>query len=162
MKAKTYLNQIRKLDCMIEHKRSEQERWMTRALSTTPSYSFDANGRPQTSGNHQRMANAVVNSVHVDLEIEQALNALREARQRIISVIEQLATVEYDLLHKVYVGSPCINPQTGQRMYIYMTLQEVAMAADRSYSWAAHIHCTALCHVQHIIDSQQLTTLAHL
>ncbi len=156
MKAKTYLTQIRKLDCMIEHKRSEQEQWMARALATSPSYDFDVDGRPQTCGNHQRMANAVVNSVFVDSEIERTLEALCAARKQIISVIEQLAAAEYDLLHKVYVGSPCINPQTGQRMYSYMTLQEVAMAADRSYSWATHIHSTALRHVQRIIDAQQL------
>ncbi len=157
MKAKAYLTQIKKLDCMIEHKRSEQEQWMARALSTTPSYAFEHEGRPQTSGTHQRMANAVVNSIYLDSEIEQALNALREARQQIISVIEQLKAAEYDLLHKLYVGSSSIDPQTGQKIYIYMTLQEVAIAADRSYSWATHLHHAALRNVQRIIDAQHFT-----
>jgi len=157
MKAKSYLNQIKKLDCMIEHKRSEQEQWMEQALSTTPNYAFETDGCSRMSGNRQRMANAVINSIFADSEIEQALRVLRSARQQIISVIEQLVTEEYELLYKIYVGTPKLDPQTGRKIYIYMTLQQAASASDRSYSWAAHLHVAALRNVQRIIDAQQVT-----
>ncbi len=162
MKAKTYLSQIRKLDCMIENKRMEREQWLSIAYSTTAGTAYDSDVRPQRTGNSQRMANAVVNSVDICRQLEQSIRQLFELRQQIISIIEQLTAVEYDLLHRVYVGNASTKAETGQKTTSYMTLQEAAAAAERSYSWAANVHRLALLHVQAIIDARRLEPLAML
>lgn len=159
MKAKTYLTQIKKLDCMIENKRAERDRWLSIAYSTTAGATFDSDVRPQPTGNNQRMANAIVNSVDIGAQLEQSIQQLFEVRQQIVGIIEQLAATEYDLLHKIYVGTSSVDMKTGQKSFSYMTLQEVAAAAERSYSWAANVHRLALHHVQSIIDAHRLEPL---
>ena len=60
-------------------------------------------------------------------------------RNEIIGVIEQLPEASYDILHKIYIQG--------------MTLDEVAYARDKSRSWAASLHGTALKHLQDILDN---------
>ncbi len=64
--------------------------------------------------------------------------------------------------YRVYVGTTSTNAETGQKTTAYMTLQEAAAAAERSYSWAANVHRLALLHVQAIIDARRLEPLAML
>ena len=156
MKAKEFMEQVQKIDCMIENKNDERERWRMLSMSTTASAASETGVRVTSSGSKQQMADAVIRGVDIGTEIEQTICLLFEARRQIISIIEQLTMAEYDLLHKVYVGKVVTDKKTGRKHIVYMTLQEVADEAKKSYSWATTTHGTALSHVQRIIDAQQI------
>ena len=63
MKAKDYLRQLQKLDKLIENKLAEKEQWKAMATSTTQQLTAD---RVQTSGNPQKMADAVCKIIEIE------------------------------------------------------------------------------------------------
>ena len=124
--AKQYLLDIEKLDDMIANKKAEREQWLDSAKSTT----VQLKERVQTSSGKDKIAKAVVNAVDIEGEIDKAIVELYYKKKDIISKIEQLNAVEYDVLHKVYVQ--------------YKSLKEVAYMKKRSYSSITSIHGRAL------------------
>lgn len=134
--AKGFLRQIRKLDALIKNKIAEREQWKTIALGTTVQLSE----RVQSSSGQQKMANAVEKYIDIEKEIDQCIDDLIAKKKEVISVIEQLNAVEYDILHKVYVQ--------------YLTLHEVAYSIDKSYSSVTSIHGRALVNVKKILDER--------
>ena len=154
MKAKTFLQQIQKLDYMIRNEREERQQWLDLAMSTTSGGAPETGVRVQVSGSQQRMADAVDRSIDIEAEINRKISRLYKARQEIIAVIEQLDVAEYDLLHKMYVGK-VVKTRSGAE-FRYMTLQDVADVSDKSYSWARSLHGVALQKVQRIIDARQI------
>lgn len=138
MKAKDYLKQLKKLDKMIENKLAEKQHWKEIATGTTQTMSMD---RVQTSGNQQKMADAISRYMDIEKEIDRRVDKLIDARREIVEVIEQLDATEYDMLHKLYVQ--------------YWTMQDVANAMDKSYSWVTTVHGRALQRVQTIIDQRE-------
>lgn len=137
MKAKEYLQQLHKLDALIENKLAEHRRWQEIAMSY--GVSFTASERVQSSGSKQKMADAVCEYVDID---QDTITRLREQRKEIISTIEMLNATEYRLLHLRYVQQ--------------LTPAEVAEALDRSYNWYTTVHGRALQHVQEIIDGREM------
>lgn len=147
MKAKAFLNQITKLDKMIENKLIERNQWKDIALNiTSSSASVVINGvkhsmdKVQSSGNQQKMADAVVRYVDIESEIDRYIDNLIDIKKDVINVIEQLEVTEYDILHKLYVQ--------------YLSLYDVADAYDKTYSWVTTIHGKALKDVQKILDER--------
>lgn len=138
MKAKCFLRQIEKLDRMIKNKVVEQEQWRSIAMGTTAPMGGE---RVQSSGNKQKMADAVERFVEIEGEINKSIDILVDTKNDVISVIEQLKTIEYDILHKLYVQ--------------YMSLYDVADIYDKSYSWVTTIHGRALKNVQTILDQRE-------
>lgn len=138
MRAKDYLRQLRKLDKLIENKLAEKQRWKEIAIGSGSSFSDME--RVQSSGNKQKMADAVCHYISIEDEIDQAIDRLIDKRREVLEIIEQLPVMEYDLLHKHYVQ--------------YMSLQEAADSMDKSYSWATTIHGRALNHVDEILRKQ--------
>lgn len=136
MNAKEYLKQIRKLDTMIRNKIAEQQQWKNIALGIV---AHNDGERVQSSGNQQKMANAVERYVDIEAEINESIDKLVATKQEVIETIERLDVIEYDLLHMVYVQ--------------YFTLEEVANKCGNSYSWATTVHGRALKNVQKILDS---------
>lgn len=137
MEAKQFLNQLKKLDKMIENKLAEKARWQAMATRTTAQIGGE---RVQSSGSKQRMADAVGSYLDIEREIDEQVDKLVDTRQEVICVIEKLNTTEYDLLHKVYVQ--------------YMSLYEVADMYGNTYSWATTVHGRALKNVQKILDQR--------
>lgn len=138
MRAKDYLQQIEKIDKLIENKITEKEHWMSVATSTT---TFSEGDRVQSSGSKQKMADAVCRYLSMEEEINAAIDRLIDLKQEVISTIEQLSLEEYDVLHKTYVQ--------------LMTLQEVAIVKDKSYSWVTTKHGQALKHLQILLDERK-------
>ena len=136
--AKKYLEQVKKLDLLIENKLAEKAQWYGIATNTVGSVSGD---RVQSSGNPQKMADAVGRYVDMEKDIDRAIDNFVDKKREIISVIEQLPPTEYDLLHKVYVQ--------------YKFLQDVATERGKSYGWAATVHGVALKHVQEILNANE-------
>ena len=137
MNAKDFLRQIKKLDRLIENKLIEIQRWKDIANNTTANLSGE---RVQSSGNPQKIADAIGRYIDLEREINQDIDRLVETKKDVICVIEQLNATEYDIIHKIYVQ--------------YLTLEDVADAYDRTYSWATTIHGRALKHVQNILNKR--------
>lgn len=138
MKAKEYLQQVMKLDKIIQNKLIEKEQWKNIASNTTTAPDSE---RVQSSGSKEKMADAVIRYVEIEAEIDECINKMVATKKEIISTIEQLPAIEYDLLHKVYIQ--------------FMDLYEVASAyGDKSYSWATTVHGRALKHVQDILNAR--------
>lgn len=138
MVAKEFLLQIKKLDKLIENKMAEAQQLRDIANNTSVDMSRE---RVQSSGNHDVMANAICAYLDLDKEIAQRIRELIAIKKDVISVIEQLNAIEYDILHKIYVQD--------------YTLQDVASLYDRRYEWAATMQGRALKNVQMILDNRE-------
>ena len=137
-KEKRFLNQIKKLDKLIENKLAEKEQWKLIASETT----IQLKERVQSSSNQQKMADAVVRYIDIESEINACIDSLVSKKRDVISVIEQLDVTEYDILHKVYVQ--------------YLSLYDVAEIYDKSYSWVTSVHGNALKNVREILDAREM------
>lgn len=140
MKAKDYLKQIKKLDSLIKNKLIERQQWLDIALGITPQMSGE---RVQSSGNQQKMANAIDKCIDIGSEIDTYVDTLIDKKREILSVIEQLEPDKYTLLHSIYVQ--------------FMTLEDAAFAMGKSYSWSTTTHGRALKDVQTILDGGKLS-----
>lgn len=138
MNAKKFLLQIEKLDAIIANTEAEVQFWRDIANNTAVNMSGE---RVQSSGGHDTTAKAICTYLDLEAENEKRINELIAIRRDIISVIEQLETAEYDLLHIIYV----------QRK----TLQDVMNKYDKSYSWAVAKHTAALKQVQKILNKRE-------
>ena len=116
----------------------EVEQWKAVALGTTANMDGD---RVQSSGSKQQMSEAINKYIDIQREINNSIDDLLATKYDVISVIEQLPTQEYDLLHKVYVQG--------------LSFQETAEKMNRSYSWVAAVHGRALLNVQRIMDGRE-------
>lgn len=135
MRAKDFLRQVYKLDRMVENKLAEKRQWQDIAAGATPQTTGE---RVQSSGNPQRMADAISRYIDIEQEIDECIDKLVDTKREVIGVIEQLNATEYDVLHQLYIQGK--------------TLQEVSDKMGRSYSNIATIHGRALQSVQHILD----------
>lgn len=137
MNAKEFLKQPKKLDLMIKNKQIEIEQWKAIATGTTAQMNGE---RVQSSGSQQKMADAIDKYVDIEAEISECINAMIRKKMDVISVIEQLNPVQYDVLHKIYVQ--------------YYTYSQVADSYGKREGWVATIHGRALLNVQKILDER--------
>lgn len=139
MKAKEFLQQIKKLDRLIINKRIEIRQ--LKEIANGGNAGAMTGDKVQSTPNPQRSADAIAHYIDLEREILQHINELLEARRAVIAVIEQLNTTEYDVLHKIYVQN--------------ITFQDVATIYDRTYGWATTVHGRALKNVQRILDERE-------
>ena len=72
--AKKYLiEEINKIESMIENKKAEKEKWEAIATSTTARLSE----RVQTSSNGDKLSNAVIEKSHIQEEIDECIIELK-------------------------------------------------------------------------------------
>ena len=138
MDAKKYLQQVSKLDRMINNKMIEKEQWKAIALGTTTLYGGES---VQSSSDQQKMANAVCRYVAIEEEIDECIDSLVDIKKEVISTIEQLPEVEYDLLHKAYIQG--------------IDFYTIADDYKKTYTWVTTVHGRALKHVQDILDKKE-------
>lgn len=129
-----FLQQIGKYDAIIHNKLIEVEQWKALALSTTSVLTPD---KVQTSGSRQKMSEAVDKYIDIQNEINEYIDKLYDSKQEVLAKIEQLEPVDYDVLHKIYVQ--------------FMTLQDVADAYAKSYSWACKQRTKAVDNLEAIL-----------
>ena len=137
MKAKEYLQQLKKLDVMIGNKMIEIDQWKAIASGTT---SCSDGERVQASGSQQKMADAVTRYMDIQSELDADIDRFINTKKEVIRTIEELEPIEYDLLHMIYVQ--------------YLTLNDVADKYKKGYSWATTMHGRALKQVQRILDER--------
>lgn len=132
-----YLQQVGKYEVIIQNKLIEVQQWKALAESTTALISPD---KVQSSGVKQKMAEAVEKYIAIESEINECIDKLYDAKKDILSKIEQLEAIEYDVLHKIYIQ--------------FMNFQDVADAYGMSYSWAVKKHMKALNSLEGIISKE--------
>ena len=133
MNARQYLEQIEKIDKLIQNRKYEKDQWLSIAEGTSVSSDGD---RVQSSGEPHKMENAVIKAV----ELENRIKELEERKQEIIDTIEELDAESYDILHKKYVQ--------------YKTLEQIG--EEKAYAWSTikNKHKDALKHLQKILDKR--------
>lgn len=136
MNAVDYLNQVKMCDKKIKNKMLEKEQWFTLATKTTCPSDGE---RVQSSGNPDKMSNAVARMIEVDKEINRMIDSFVNLKQEVIRTIEQIDDSKlYDILHMIYIQ--------------YMKPSEVADVLNYSYQWTYELHNRAISKIQIIID----------
>ncbi len=138
MKAKEYLQQVKKIDKLIENKLIEKEQWFAIATGTTAS--SEDGDRVQSSGSQQKMADAVVKIIALQEEINNLIDMYIDTKQGVIKTIEQLPADEYDVLHKRYIQD--------------RTLAEIAETNGKSYKWVKSVHGNGIRDVQDFLGKK--------
>lgn len=148
--AREYLKQIRKINRLIENKLIEIEQWKVIAASTT---AYSDGERVQSSGNQQKMENAICIYTDIENEKNKEIEELRKIKDEVSKTIEKLPETEYNLLHKMYIGVTK-KDERGKEYIYYLTLYEFAEANEKTISWAKTKHRKALRSVQIILDER--------
>ena len=138
MKAKDFMNQLKKIDCMIENKLVERQQWKSIATGTTAQMGGE---RVQTSSSKQKMADAVGRYTDIEREVDMCIDRLVDTKKDVIRVIEKLELMEYDILHKHYV-----------QYKKFVTIAEEEHYSEVSIS---NKHQEALERVQEILDRKK-------
>ena len=146
MTAEEYLDRIKKIDAMIKNKQREHWRWEEVADGMGGASDGE---RVQASRNLHRSADAIGN--YIDLERE--IDALKQERQTIIRTIEQLPSIEYDVIHKLYIG--VYNRE--RDIYKVYTRKEVAYIYGKSLDWVKERKRKGLMLIQTMLDAQTST-----
>lgn len=150
MDAKTYLNQIRRLDTRINHKLEEKEYLMSLA---TGAGSLSMNpDKVQSSVNLHKTEDVITRYVDLEREIDYNIDTLVSIRHKIIDEIHQLDDDKCEeLLFLKYVGKA----EDG-RIHYYR-LEEIACEMRKSngdnysYDHIRHLHGVALQKFSHKI-----------
>lgn len=135
--AQVFLEQVEKLDCIIQNKLIEKQQWRDIALGITASMGGE---KVQSSGSQSKMADAVMKCVDMEAEINSLIDRMVDTKKEVISTIEKLdSATEYNVLHMRYIQ--------------FRSLQEIADHYGREYGWATTTHGRALASVQEIMDN---------
>ena len=139
MKAQDYLAQLEVIETRIRNIQFDIAQLKGLALSITPSYEGE---RVQSSGNSQRMATAIDRWADKEQELNASIDRLVDLRLEIASTIEHMKKPkESGVLHMLYIQG--------------MSFKEVALAYDKSVSWATSVHGRALQSLQKELDARE-------
>ena len=153
MKAKEFLEQIKKIDKMIRFKEFEWKQKLAEAENMTsggksvwvklPSGKYELQNmeKVQSSGGQDPMGDTVADAVDTEYDIRAEKARLERKKKEIIKVIEQLPVDQYAVLHLVYVQG--------------FTLKAAAIEEGRGYGWAKDKHKEGIAAVQKILDEQE-------
>ena len=102
MDTKQYLQQIERLDKMIQNKLSEIYRLKTMACSVTVSNDSE---RVQTSSDKDRLGSTVAKIVDLEKETDRLVDSFVEKRKRIVEQIDSIDNIDYyNVLSMRYVS----------------------------------------------------------
>lgn len=136
--AQKYLEQVERLETIIENKLTEKQRWKEIALGITANMDGE---RVQSSGAKNKMANAVSKCVDIEAEIDSYVDSLINAKKDVTQTIEGLDNInEYKVLHMRYIQ--------------FIPLADIADYFGKEYSWATTTHGRALKSVQRILNAR--------
>lgn len=134
MDAEKYLEQIEKLDALIEECYDESKWWKEIATGTTAQMGGE---RVQSSGDKQRMASAMNRSADADARAK----AYAKQREEIMDTIRRLPAKQYKILYNVYTK--------------YMSLHAASIKCGVSYATGKKIRKEAIREVQRMLDERE-------
>ena len=117
MNVQEWLEQVKKLDELINAKLAERQRLIEIAtdISAKP---IDGMPHSNTGVVSQKMQNAVINLIELEHQIDKLIDKYVDHKQEVVKVLEKLPVKEYAVMHRYYIR--------------YMTLEQVA--EDMGYS----------------------------
>lgn len=134
MGAKAFLEQVEKLDILINNKLIEKEQWKDMALGITAHMDGE---RVQSSGSQSKMADAVAKCVDIEAEIDSLIDKLIDVKKEVIQIIEKLSSpMEYNILHMRYIQ--------------YIPLKDIADSMGTRYTNITTVHGRALKNIERI------------
>lgn len=139
MKAQEYLAQLETIETKIRNIQFDIMQLKELALSITPSYEGEV---VQSSGNLQRMASVADRWMDKEREMNETIDKLIDMKLEIASTIEHLKKPkESGVLHMLYIQKK--------------SFKEIALAYDKSVSWATSVHGRALQSLQKELDARK-------
>ena len=102
MNAEKWLNQVRKLDELVDAKIAERERLYAIATDISPR-PMDGMPFSNTGTVSQRMPDAVIKLIELAKEIDILVDKYIDKKQEVLSVLEKLPDKEYGVLHRHYI-----------------------------------------------------------
>lgn len=129
MNAKTYLNQLRHYDAVIDRRYAELAELKAKRLMLQ---SFDySKDRVKTSANFEGgFENSIAKIVDMEKKLDAMTNELIDLREKIARQINALDAVYADVLYGRYI--------------LYMSFDAIAKNLHYSYSHTCHLHGWAL------------------
>lgn len=94
-----WLEQVRKLDELIEAKMAERERVRMLAVNTVGSM----DGMPHAPGITDKVGNLTVKLISLGEELDALIDEYVDRKQEVINVLETLPEREYGVLHRYYI-----------------------------------------------------------
>lgn len=136
MKAKEYLQQIKKCDKLIENKLSEIKSLYDLTTSITTGLKEDV---VQSSGVTDKIGDTVSKIIDLQQEINDDIDSFVDLKREIMSVIDRIDDVNLiDILYKRY--------------FKYETWERIATEMNFTYQWVCKLHGRALQKVQQLIE----------
>lgn len=117
MNAEKFLDQVKKIDQLIDAKLAECDRLNELATNITAKMP-DGMPHSHTGVVPKTMENAVINLVMLEQEINKLIDRYVNCKQEVVTMLEKLPEKEYGVLHRHYIR--------------YMTWEQVA--EDMGYS----------------------------
>ena len=112
-----WLENVEKLDALIEAKRREKKQLLELVTSITPGYS-DMPGGTDVS---DRVGNGAVKLAMKEQEIDRAIEKHLEHKSRVIRALERLPAKEYAVLHRFYIQYMTLEKISEELGICYMT-----------------------------------------
>ena len=110
MDAERYLNQVKKLDELIDAKIAERGQVWAMATNVT---SKNSNGMPFIKGAiSDPVGNGAIKLCMLEQELDRLIDRYVDYKQEVVKVLETLPEKEYGVLHRYYIR--------------YMTLEQIA------------------------------------
>lgn len=139
MKAQEYLAQLETIETKIRNIQFDIMQLKELAFSITPSYEGEV---VQSSGNLQRTASVVDRWIDKEREMNETIDKLIDTKLEIASTIEHMKKPkESGVLHMLYIQKK--------------SFKEIALAYDKSVSWATSVHGRALQSLQKELDARK-------
>jgi anaerobic ribonucleoside-triphosphate reductase len=138
--AQLYLEQVEKIDAIVEGKLIEQRQWKELALNITAN--MEGERVQSSSATTSKMEDAVIQCLMVEEQISEEVKRLIARKQDVVRTIESLYNpTEYRILHMRYIR--------------YIPFDDIAVQMDKDYSWVTTTHGRAVRHVQDILDKEK-------
>ena len=146
MQAIEYLNQVKRLDSLIENKREEERELWTLATSMTQ----NSDGMPHGTSDPDKMTNIIQKIITARERTNAAIDRYVDAKQDVINHIEMLPRKQYDVLYWLYVKKK-EKLKPGEKLYY--TWSEVAENLGCSEENIRKTRRRAIKNLQKILDS---------
>lgn len=149
MKAKTYLERIRKQDAQIDALIDEIATLDAIAKKTT---SVLGGERVQASTSQQKMADTVEKIVTLKEKLNAEIDSFIDYRNEALKLIDIACDADcHKLLHKRYIGTY----DTEKERIIFKTWEQIAVEMNFTYKWVSGgLHQRALSQVQKVLDER--------
>ena len=147
MQAIEYLNQVKRLDSLIENKREEERELWAMATSMTQ----NSDGMPHGTSDPDKMTNIVQKLIAARESTNDMIDKYVDAKQAVINHIEMLPRKQYEVLYWLYVKKK-EKRKPGEKPYYTWT--EVAENLGCSEENIRKTRRRAIKNLQKILDSE--------